>query len=301
MTTQREISTARTRTGNFPIGFRRGGSAYEVWQSDLDQLLVWAASERFGVIDLGNNADRVGAKAIKAGFRLGSIDLVEWSKMISPDKATRQAAVERNVAYIKACGALGPMNHFVVMLPEKPELKRAENFAFMVESYGQLASTLEEQKAKIVIEGWPGPGALCCTPESYGAFFRECSSPAFGVNYDPSHLIRMGIDPVRFLREFAPRVHHVHGKDTELIDEALYLYGNLQEPTLGQPHAFGEMCWRYTLPGHGCARWTEIFRVLADAGYAGAVSIELEDENFNGTVEGEKSGLLSSRSFLEGC
>lgn len=298
MTTQREISTARTRTGNFPIGFRRGGSA---WQKDLKALLDWAAQERFGVIDLGNDAVQSAPEAIRAGFRIGSVDSAEWHKMISPDKAARQEAVARNIAHIKACGANGPMNHFVVMLPEKPELKRAENFAFMVESYGQLTSTLEEQKAKIVIEGWPGPGALCCTPESYGAFFRECSSPAFGINYDPSHLIRMGIDPVRFLREFTKRVHHVHGKDTELIDEALYLYGNTLEATLAKPHAFGEMCWRYTLPGHGCARWTEIFHILAGAGYPGAVSIELEDENFNGTEEGEKNGLVCSRSFLESC
>jgi sugar phosphate isomerase/epimerase len=121
------------------------------------------------------------------------------------------------------------------------------------------------------------------------------------VNYDPSHLLRMGIDPLRFLREFASRVYHVHGKDTELIEEGLYRYGNFQEPTFGKPHGFGEVNWRYTIPGHGAVRWVEIFRILAEAGYQGAVSIELEDENFCGTTEGEKAGILHARDFLQSC
>ena len=287
---------ARTRTGDFPIGFRR---LWFEWHKDLPALLAWAKEHHFGVIDLGNDAVQTAPLALKGGFRLGSIDLPEWKGMISPDPAVRRKAVARNIACIEACAGLGPVNYFTVMLPEKPELPRADNFRYMVESYRELASALEAHQAKIVIEGWPGPGVLCCTPESYGAFFRECSSPVFGVNYDPSHLLRMGIDPLRFLREFAQRVYHVHGKDTELFPEALYLYGHEQEPTLGQGHGFGAVCWRYTIPGQGVAPWTEIFRVLARANYAGAVSVELEDENFNGSAEGEKAALVHSRNFLQ--
>ena len=292
------ISTVHTRTGHFPIGFRRMG--FE-WHKDLKALLAWAQEEGMGVIDLGRDADQSVAVAAKSGVRPGSVDLKEWAGMISPDQKVRADAVAKNSDYVKACAAFGPMNHFLVMLPEKPELPRAENFGYMVESFRQLAPVLEAHQAKIVIEGWPGPGALCCTPEGYGAFFKECPSPSMGVNYDPSHLLRMGIDPLRFLREFADRVYHVHGKDTELIEEGLYLYGNTQEPTFGKPHGFGKMNWRYTIPGHGAVRWIEIFRILAEVGYNGAVSIELEDENFCGTPEGEKAGILHARDFLQSC
>ena len=289
---------AKTRTGGFPIGFRRMG--FE-WHKDLKALLAWAGEQGLGVIDLGRDADQAAAIAVKSGIRPGSVDLLKWQEMISPDKAVRKDAVERNSAYIKACAASGPMNHFLVMLPEKSELKRSENFGYMVESFGQLAPVLEGHQAKIVIEGWPGPGALCCTPEGYGAFFKECPSTAMGVNYDPSHLLRMGIDPLRFLREFVSRVHHVHGKDTELIEEGLYRYGNFQEATFGKGHGWGAMHWRYAIPGHGAVRWVEIFRILAEAGYQGAVSIELEDENFCGTPGGEKAGILHARDFLQSC
>jgi sugar phosphate isomerase/epimerase len=289
-------SPAKTRTGGFPIGFRRTGSE---WQKDLKSLITWARENRFGVIDIGSDGDQTATVAVQNGIRLGSVDLKVWHKMLSPDKSVRDQAVATNAAYIRACAAAGPINYFTLMLPEKPELSRAENFGYMVESFRQLTPVLEASNAKIVIEGWPGPGALCCTPEGYEAFFKECPSKAFGVNFDPSHLIRMGIDPLRFLREFGSRVYHVHGKDTEILSEGLYRYGNTQEGTFGKSRAFGGLHWRYTIPGHGIAPWVEMFRLLVDAGYKGAVSIELEDENFIGGPDNEKAGFLRSRDILE--
>jgi sugar phosphate isomerase/epimerase len=160
---------------------------------------------------------------------------------------------------------------------------------------------LVEHGARIVIEGWPGPVALCCTPETYRAFLKEMDSPAAAINYDPSHLLRMGIDPIRFLREFGDRVGHVHGKDTELLSEGLYEFGHEQPPTFARTPAFGGASWRYCIPGHGQVRWGEAFRLLAAAGYRGYVSVELEDGDFNGAETGEKLGLVLARQYLEGC
>src|SRR5580698_8819832 len=42
-----------TRTGSFPIGFRRGWSD---WQKDLPAVLAWSKSEELSVIDLGGGA-----------------------------------------------------------------------------------------------------------------------------------------------------------------------------------------------------------------------------------------------------
>jgi sugar phosphate isomerase/epimerase len=238
---------------------------------------------------------------IDAGLRVGSVDLLDNKGMISPDKAKRTDAIARNAEYVRACAACGPINHFLVMLPEKPELPRAENFGYMLESFGELIPVLEENNARLAVEGWPGPGALCCTPEGYRALFRELSSKAVGINYDPSHLIRQGIDPIRFLKEFVDRVYHLHGKDTELLPENVYEYGWEQPPTFAKKFWFGGMAWRYTIPGHGVMRWGKAFRILADHGYKGCVSIELEDANFNGSEEGEKLGIIQGTHFLAGC
>jgi sugar phosphate isomerase/epimerase len=285
-----------TRTGSFPIGFRRGWSD---WQKDTAGMIQWAKANDLGVIDFGSNSvdDINAAKA--AGLRIGSIDLAgPWSGLITTDADKRKEALANNEALISACGAA---NYFLVMLPEDATKPRAENFKLMIEGLHALIPTLEKHGGKLVIEGWPGPGALACTPESYRATIKESGSKAVGVNYDPSHLVRMGIDPIRFLEEFADSVYHVHGKDTEVISEGFYEFGTEQPATLAKGHGFGSHGWRYTIPGHGCVRWVRIFEILKARGYQGCVSIELEDENFNGTEAGEKQGILAGAHLLASC
>ena len=292
---------AHTLTGNVPIGYRWIGSA---WQKNFDEVLAWSTANSFAAIDLpSSHIDEI-KKLTKAGLKVGTVDLSQWGgyqALLSPDKTTRAEAVAKTTRTIEAGAAAGATIFFTVMLPEKTELPRSENFKYMVESYQALASILEKCQSKLSIEGWPGPGALCCTPETYRAFFREVPSAAMGVNYDPSHLLRMGIDPLRFLEEFAQRVHHVHGKDTEFNSENLYEFGHEQPATFAPGQGFGAWAWRYTIPGHGQSRWPAIFEKLATVGYKGLVCIELEDLRFNGTEKGEKLGLIKGREFLEGC
>ena len=286
----------KTRTGSFPIGFRRGWSD---WQKDLPGLIGWAKSEELGVLDLGGGAAEALPALREAGIRVGSVDVEgPWSDLASADAGKRRAALDKNAALIEACGA---QNYFIVLLPEDASKPRAENFKLMIAGLGELGAILEKHGGKLVIEGWPGPGALACTPESYRATLKESGSASIGINYDPSHLVRMGIDPIRFVEEFADRVYHVHGKDTEVIAEDFYEFGTEQPATLAKGHGFGSHTWRYTIPGHGCVRWVRAFEILAAGGYAGCVSIELEDENFNGTEAGEKFALVSGGRFLASC
>jgi sugar phosphate isomerase/epimerase len=285
----------KTRTGAFPIGFRRSRSE---WQTDPAALAAWSQAHDISVVDLGRDAPDSLQVFAEAGMRIGSIDLLAWQPMISSDKGQRAEAVAQNAEYIAKCGAA---NYFLVMLPQDPALPRAENFRYMIESFGALIPALEANNARLAIEGWPGPGALCCTPEAFRALFQELPSPAVGINYDPSHLIRQGIDPLRFLDEFGGRVYHIHGKDTELLSENLYVYGSEQPATFAQRIRFGAHAWRYTIPGQGCMRWGQAFSMLESLGYQGCVSIELEDANFNGTNEGEQMGILHGVHFLAGC
>jgi len=288
----------RTRTGSFPIGWRRGSGE---WQQELDRLLEWAKSHELEVIDLLRDGDQHGRTVLDAGLQIGAVDLPEWQGMISADRGKRAEAIARNAAYIRACAAFGPVNHFVVMLPERPDLARADNYHFMVESFSELVPVFEAANARLVIEGYPGPGALCCTPETFRAFFRDVPSKAMGINYDPSHLLRMNIDPLRFLFEFGERVYHIHGKDTQFLTENYYEYGTEQPATFTPRIPFGQFTWRYTIPGHGVMRWSDAFRILQESGYRGTVSIELEDASFHRVPEAEQMGILQGARFLTGC
>ena len=291
-----------TRTGNFPLGFRRGWSD---WQKNASALIAWAGDNGFGTLDLGRDLSDIAAVR-NAGLQVGSVDLLQWQPMFGADPNARREAVERNQDYIARAAEQGATNFFLVVLPADPGAPRAENFGYTVESLNALTQTLEAHNAHLVIEGYPGAGALCCTPEGYRALFEACPSPSVGINYDPSHLVRMGIDPIRFLKEFGARVHHVHGKDCAILSDDLYEYGwdaafVSQPATFKTSPDFGAAAWRYTIPGQGDSNWGEICRLLETQNYQGAICIELEDANYNGSEAGEKAGLIAGAQFLSAC
>lgn len=287
-----------TRTGSFPIGFRRAGVE---WQKDLAKLAKWSKDTGFEVIDFTHQSAAGEYATLKsAGLSVGSVDLLNFGQIMSTDGGKRKELLDANLKYVKEAAAQGAKAFFTCIIPGDPARKRQENYALAVECYGPIAHACAEAGAALAIEGWPGGpphfANLCCTPETVRQFIKDVGAGA-GLNYDPSHLIRLRVDHIRFLKEFAPHVKHVHAKDTDVSTDALYEFGT-QVATFAQPHRWGEWIWRYTLPGHGLARWGEIFQVLKDAGYRGAVSVELEDENFNGSEDGEKRALEASLAYL---
>jgi sugar phosphate isomerase/epimerase len=288
----------KTRTGKFPIGFRRGGG----WQSDLPALAKWAKETGFEAIDLGT-ATKEDVDTLKAnGLVVGSCDLIEWPGLFSKDEGERKAAVQANIAYIKEAHSLGATRFFLCVMPKDITLPMTENLAIAAKSLSELAKVAEGLGSMLVIEGWPGGwpqlANLCCNPETYRWMIKECGSKGLGINFDPSHLIRMGIDPVRFLNEFVGHVGHVHGKDTEILPEKVYEFGWYQFSAFEKHPHCGENVWRYTIPGHGQARWVKLFQILEKAGWKGIVSVELEDASFTGSAEAEKEGLACALAFL---
>ncbi len=289
---------ARTRTGGFPIGLRLTG---EFAKAPVADTATWAAAHGFGCVDIWASHLAAVPAWRAGGLAVGTMDLFgpEWTGMLSADAGRRRATAALGVQNIRAAAAAGVKLFFIVMLAEDEKLPRKETFGYMVETYGALRDVLAATGTKLSIEGWPGCNAQCCNPESYRAFLKEMNSPQYGINFDPSHLIRMGIDPLRFVNEFAPHVVHVHGKDTFIDPERLYNIGTEQAGVFAEGLPWGGYFWRYTIPGAGQAPWTKLLTTLQSAGFRGHVSIELEDVNYNGTLEGERRGFIASRDFLK--
>lgn len=95
----------------------------------------------------------------------------------------------------------------------------------------------------------------------------------FGFNYDPSHLGYQGVDYIKFLRELADRIFHVHVKDV------WWGHGDGSVGVFGGHVDFGrpERYWDFRSPGRGDVDFEEIIVALNDLGYAGPLSVEWED------------------------
>jgi sugar phosphate isomerase/epimerase len=94
----------------------------------------------------------------------------------------------------------------------------------------------------------------------------------FGFNFDPSHLIWQGVDPVEFIRAFPERIYHVHVKDAIVTL-------NGRSGILASHLNFGDARrgWDFRSPGRGGVNFEEIIRALNDINYAGPLSVEWED------------------------
>jgi sugar phosphate isomerase/epimerase len=135
---------------------------------------------------------------------------------------------------------------------------------------------------------WPGGKNLAISPAVWRKMFESVPGTTLGLNFDPSHLIWQMIDTPRAIREFGPRIYHVHAKDERIDEDRLYERGVLG---LG---------WHVPkLPGLGDVEWGPFFAALTDVGYKGPVCIEVEDRAYEGSLEDRKRSLRQSKRFLE--
>jgi len=97
--------------------------------------------------------------------------------------------------------------------------------------------------------------------------------PAFGFNYDPSHLAYQGVDYVKFIRTFPERIFHVHMKDV------WWGHGNGDVGVFGGHTDFGDArrFWDFRSLGHGDINFEEVIVALNDIEYNGPLSVEWED------------------------
>jgi sugar phosphate isomerase/epimerase len=280
------------------IGLRLPGTAR---QMTFEQFCRWCAEAGFQAVDVGLVTQEIRQAAEGAGLVLGTSDLPGTGELLSPDAAKQAAGAEKAKAAIRAAAENGCHIMFCVFHPEDGTRGRKANYELWKQTVPPIVQFAESQGVRIAMEGWPGGSpyypSLGCTPEMWHAMFADCPSPALGLNYDPSHLVRIGIDWRRALDEFASRVFHVHGKDTDIDAERLYEYGNLG-PSLGSARAFGEGWWRYTIPGDGVVDWGHVTRRLEDEGFDGIISVELEDHRYHRTWESESEGLRRARAHL---
>jgi len=124
---------------------------------------------------------------------------------------------------------------------------------------------------------------------------REAVGPEIGVNFDPSHLLWQGMDPVAVIREFKGMIYHVHAKDVR-VDK----YNTAINGVLDTKHYSDEAnrSWIFRTVGFGndTDYWKDIFSALRKIGYDGTISIEHEDSLMN-----RMEGLSRAVDMVKTC
>jgi len=124
----------------------------------------------------------------------------------------------------------------------------------VIDSLGNLATLAEKYGVTLCVKAHVG-GSIYNTPTTLRAML-EITSPAFGIDMDPSHIHRAGENPVEAIAAVISRVKHVHIRDCK---------GRQQGP--GRPEDQAN--------GRGDIDLVGYIRVLHENGYTGPVDLEV--------------------------
>lgn len=216
---------------------------------------------------------------------------------MEPDDKKAQAAITHIKAVVDAAEklAIPVVNTFI---GRNPSLNIDDNLKIFAEIFPEIVAYASKRGVKMGIENcpmfftndeWPGGKNLAISPAVWEKMFDLIPDPNFGLNYDPSHLVWMQMDPVLPLYEFKDRLHHIHLKDVKVYQEKLNRVGILANPL--EYHS-------PKIPGLGDVPWGRFFAALTDVGYRGPCCIEVEDKAFEKSEEDVRMAILTSRNYL---
>lgn len=123
-----------------------------------------------------------------------------------------------------------------------------------IESLGGLAEMAEGYGVTLCVKAHLG-ASICDTPTTLRAM-EAITSPAFGIDMDPSHIHRAGENPVEAIAAVMSRVKHVHIRDCK---------GRQRSP--GKPEDQAN--------GRGDIDLLGFIRVLHEHGYSGPLNLEV--------------------------
>lgn len=200
-----------------------------------------------------------------------------------------------DAAALLGCPYVGTFVGRDISLPVTENLRLAE------EVLPPLSGYAADRGVRLVVEncpmeGWHPdgyPANLAYSPE----LWRWLGTLGLYLNFDPSHLVWLGIDPVTALAEHLDLVRHVQAKDAQVDAAARNRYGVFGQ-VIDKPSPWTSGWWRYRIPGLGEVDWLRLIDVLYQGGYDGFVSVEHEDPVWSGSPERVRQGLSIAERTL---
>ena len=136
------------------------------------------------------------------------------------------------------------------------------------------------------------PGFCVYNPETL-LRLRAAVGDTIGANFDPSHLIWQGMDPVAAIRALEGAIYHVHAKDTKIDTYNTAKFGVLDTKHYGD-EIHRSWVFRTVGYGNGIQYWRDLISNLRLVGYDKVMSIEHED-----SLMSVDEGLEKAVAFLK--
>jgi sugar phosphate isomerase/epimerase len=211
----------------------------------------------------------------------------------NPHADARKRSIDRECALVAVAKRLGGAGTVCRVLSGQryPEVSRGQGLEWVVGCIEQVLPVAREHGITLGLENHYKDG-FWAYPEfaqKKDVFLELVNAITdrthFGVQFDPSNAIVAGDDPLDVLRHVADRVVSMHASDRYLADGTSLGDLGQSDGTLGYSPNL-----RHGVTGKGLNDYDAIFRILAEHGYRGWVSIE---DGMNGLEE-----MVESLAFL---
>jgi sugar phosphate isomerase/epimerase len=191
-----------------------------------------------------------------------------------PDPDVRRQEIERQKAAIDLTSQLGAQHCRTLSGQRFPGLTRAEGIERTVDCIRRSLEYAERKGVVLCMENhykdgrWQYP-EFAQPQDIFLEIIGRIESPYFGVQYDPSNATVGGYDPIRFLETVKHRVVTMHASDRYLAPGA-----TLDDLKSADGAAGYAAALRHGETGKGMNDYDAIFRILAEAGFSGWISVE---------------------------
>ncbi len=249
---------------------------------NIDKILKGGATEykktveRYGLIISGLS------NHLEGQLVLGPLDAStdDWFKGTPEEKVkygtermkkTAEAAAALDVPVVN--GFIGAPNWGAwYIFPPAFEKMYERGFEIFAERWGEILDHFAAHGVKFAHEVHPQEQAYNIET-SEQAIKAVNGKKEFGFNFDPSHLVWQGIDPVVFIKKFGDRIYHCHAKDAELVKENVAVSGVIPTGAWRRPGRG----FRFRVVGWGDVEWKRVMTALLEVGYNYVLSYEHED------------------------
>jgi sugar phosphate isomerase/epimerase len=127
-------------------------------------------------------------------------------------------------------------------------------------------------------------------PAAWERMFDAVPMENLGLEWEPCHQMLSLIDPLPQLRQWMPRIFHVHGKCATVHWDVVRRQG-IHGP---EPFAY------HRTPGFGDCNWADVITDLRMGGFRGAIDIEgWHDPVYRDDLE--MTGQVHALNYLKRC
>ncbi|MEE1736680.1 sugar phosphate isomerase/epimerase [Streptomyces sp. BE147] len=285
---------------------------------DLDHIAAWASTAGYETLEVAvwpsdrasegshlhvadftsDQVDDTKASLEKHGLEISA--LAYFENNLHPDPARRQEVRGHLKKAIDSAQKLG-VPHVGTWIGRDWTASISDNIQEAERILPELVEYAGERGVKLLVEncaveGWHPdgyPANLAYSPELWEWMF----SLGFYLNWDPSHLVWLGIDPVGTIAPYIDRIAHAQAKDVEIDTAARQRYGFYGRVDKGDtPWDMG--WWRYRMPGLGEIDWKRTVDRLYELGFTGTLAVEHEDPVWGGDDERVTQGLRIAHRTL---